>query len=495
MLLGTSTFVATAWLLGMLGLMLLMCAILGRTGHRFGIPVVFLFLGMGMLAGSEGFGRIAFSDYSMAFQFGTAALVLILLGGGLTTSLRQVRGAIFPAVVLATVGVGLTAAMVAWFGTFLGLERSEAILLGAVVSSTDAAAVFAVLRGAGTRLRPRVESTLEIESGINDPMAIILTVAATSIFAGESPALTALAVDLPMQLVVGLCAGLAIGLAARTAMRRLPLPTAGLYPVLTLGMGLFAFGATTLCHGSGFLAVYVAAVVLGNGVLPYRAGLERIHDALGWLSQVVMFLMLGLLVFPSQLGPVMREGFLIALFLSFFARPIAVTICLLPFGFKPMEIAFIGWAGLRGAVPIVLAIYPLLAEVPGALRVFNIIFFVVVMSAVAPGITLRPLARMMKMLSDSPPAPPAILEVNSTKLLSGELVSFFITDALAVCNARLSDIPFPNQAAATMIIRGGDLVAARGSTVLLPCDHVYVFCRYEDRPFMELLFGKPQQEG
>lgn len=494
MTLATSEFGATALLLSTFGVLLLSCALLGRPVERFGVPVVFVFLVLGMLAGSEGVGGIPFEDYQFAFRVGTAALILILLDGGLNTSLRAVRQSFSPAIVLATIGVAATAALVAGFARLLGLTWAEAVLLGAVVSSTDAAAVFAVLRGSGLRLQPRVGSTLELESGINDPMAVILTVTATEFFLGQAPSAARLALDVPLQLVIGLAIGVACGYGARWLLARVRLSTAGLYPVLTLGLGLLAFGAATLCQGSGFLAVFAAAVVLGNGPLPYRSGLSRIHDALGWLSQVAMFLMLGLLVFPSQLAPVAFNGVLVALFLSFVARPLAVLLCLAPFRLPIREVAYVSWVGLRGAVPIILATFPVLSGVPGAMNVFNIVFFVVVMSALAPGVTIRWVTRRLGLEAAETPVPPAVLEVNSTRALNGELISFFITEPLAVCNAALSDIPFPPDSAAVLVIRGGDLVAARGATVLRPGDHVYVFCRPEDRGFIELLFGRPQQE-
>jgi len=494
MLLGTTEFGATALLLATFGVLLLSCALLGRPAERFGVPVVFAFLVLGMLAGSEGYGGVAFEDYRFAFRAGTAALILILLDGGLNTAWRAVRRSALPAAVLATVGVALTAALVAVFGRLLGLSWAEAVLLGAVVSSTDAAAVFAVLRGSGLSLQPRVRSTIELESGINDPMAVILTMTATHFFLGDAPPAARLALDIPLQLVVGLAIGAGAGYAARWLLGRVRLATAGLYPVLTLGLGLLAYGAATLAQGSGFLAVFSAALVLGNGPLPYRSGLGRIHDALGWLSQVGMFLMLGLLVFPSQLAPVTLSGLLVALFLSFVARPLAVILCLAPFRLPAREIAYVSWVGLRGAVPIILATFPVLSGVPGAMNVFNIVFFVVVMSALLPGVTIRWVTRRLGLETEQSPVPPAVLEVNSTQILNGELISFFVTEPLAVCNASLSQIPFPAESAAVLVVRGGELLAARGTTVLRAGDHVYVYCRPQDKPFIELLFGRPQQE-
>lgn len=494
MLLAGSEFTYAALLLGTFGVLLAFSALLGRPVERFGVPVVFLFLGLGMLAGSEGIGGIAFEDYRFTFLMGNAALVLILLDGGFNTSLDTVRRTFVPATILATVGVAITAGLVALFGWLLGLKVAEAVLLGAIVSSTDSAAVFAVLRGSGLRLKPRVGGTIELESGINDPMAVILTVGATAWFLGEAPSIGRLALDVPLQLIIGLAVGLAVGWMTRLMLMRVRLATAGLYPVLTLGLSLLAFGAATLAGGSGFLAVFAAAWLLGNSSLPYKSGLARIHDALGWLSQVGMFLMLGLLVFPSRAWAEAGVGVMIALFLSFVARPISVALCLLPLRRPITEIVYVGWVGLRGAVPIILATYPVLAEVPGAMRVFNIVFFIVITSAIFPGVTIRRVTTWLGMQAAGSPPPPAVLEVNSTRLLNGELLSFYVTDALAVCGAKLADIPFPPESSAVLVIRGGCLIAPRGNTDFQSGDHVYIFCRSEDRIFFELLFGTAQQE-
>ncbi len=487
-------FIATALLLATFGALLLICALLGRTVERLGLPIVFVFLGLGMLAGSEGIGGVHFDDYQFAFRLGTIALILILLDGGLNTSLQTVRRSLAPAGLLATVGVLLTAALMALFARALGLSWSQAILLGAVVSSTDAAAVFAVLRGSGLRLSTRVGTTIELESGINDPMAVILTLAAVEWFSNTDTPVWHAFIEVPIQLAIGLAVGSLAGYATRLLLLRLRLSTAGLYPVLTLGLALLAYGAATLLQGSGFLAVFVAAIVLGNTRIPYRSGLARIHDALAWLGQVAMFLMLGLLVFPSQLLPLAGAGILIALFLAIVARPLAVIACLLPFSFRPREVAYISWVGLRGAVPIILATIPVMGNVPGSHQVFNLVFFVVVVSALIPGSTIRWITRFLDLEVPQQPQPVAALEITSTRLLRGDLMSFHVSESLAVCGATLSDVPFPAASAAVLVVRGEELLAARGSTRLAAGDHVYVFCRPEDRPFIELLFGRPQDE-
>jgi cell volume regulation protein A len=248
----------------------------------------------------------------------------------------------------------------------------------------------------------------------------------------------------------------------------------------------------TLLHGSGFLAVYVAAVMLGEGRLPYRPSLLRVHDALAWLSQITMFLVLGLLVTPSRLLNVAWLGLALALFLSLVARPLVVTLCLIPFRYPAKEIAYIGWVGLRGAVPIILGTFPVLAGAPGAMFIFDMVFFIVVVNAFIPGATLPWVTRRMGLEVAEPPSPKAVLEIESMQPLNGELMSFYVDPALAVTGVKLHELPFPEGAAAALIVRGQELVAPKGQTVLQAGDHIYVFSRREDKPFIQLMFGRPE---
>jgi cell volume regulation protein A len=483
----------TAVALTATGVLLAVSVLFSRASGRLGIPVALLFLLVGMLAGSDGIGGIPFEDYGLAFRVGTVALVLILFDGGLNTSLSAVRRVFGPASVLATLGVAGTAVLLALGARVVGLPWSQALLLGAVVSSTDAAAVFGVLRNAGVQIRRRVGLTLEVESGANDPMAVILTLSLTQAVAtGETPGLGVLGAVL-VQLAVGVAGGLAIGWAGRFVLARARLAAGGLYPVLTLALAFVAFGAPTLLQGSGFLAVYVAAVILGNGPLPYLASLRRVHDAMAWFSQVSMFLLLGLLAFPSRIAGVAGPGLALGLFLAFLARPLVVGLCLLPFRFGAREIAFVAWMGLRGAVPIILAAYPVMAQVPGSQRIFDLVFFVVVVSVLLQGGSIRRAARWLDVVSPGPPPPKAVLEILSTRPLGGEVLSFYVEPASAVAGSRISDLPFPEGSAVMLVVRGRDLVAARGRTLLQPGDHVYVFAPPEERPFVQLLFGRAEE--
>ncbi|HSD20083.1 MAG TPA: potassium/proton antiporter [Anaeromyxobacter sp.] len=484
----------TAFLLAAVGALLAVSVIASRASGRLGLPVALLFLLVGMLAGSEGLGRLPFEDYALTFRIGAVALVLILFDGGLNIDLASLRRVLAPATVLATAGVAGTAAVLALGARALGLGWPESLLVGAIVSSTDAAAVFSTLRSAGVSIRQRLAHLLEVESGVNDPMAVILTLTVTgALVTGERPG-PRLALEVILQLAIGLAAGVAIGYAGRWLLARVRLSASGLYPVLTIALACFAFGAPTLLSGSGFVAVYAAAVVLGNGPLPHASGLRRVHDAMAWFSQVAMFLLLGLLAFPSRLVSVAGPGLFLGLFLALVARPIVVFAMLLPFRMPLREIAFVSWVGLRGAVPIMLGTFPILAGLPYARHVFDLVFFVVVVSALVQGSTIGWVARRLGLEVQAAPSPRAVLEINSTQRLSGEVISFYVERASAVAGSRISDLTIPEGSAVMLVVRGRELLAARGRTVLEPGDHVYVFTSPGDKPFVQLLFGRQEED-
>ena len=474
--------------------LVLASVVFSRLLERTGIPVGLIFLAIGMIAGSDGLLGIAFDDYGFAFRIGAAALVLILFDGGLNTPMESVKRVWAPATLLASVGVFGVAAITALGARLLGFDWLPAMLLGAIVSSTDAAAVFASLRSSGVSLRRRVGSTLEIESGLNDPMAVLLTITLTTVLVtGETPSVARTAFVFARELGVGAVSGWLIGLAAQRLLRRLRLRSLGLYPVVTFGIALLTFGLTTAAHGSGFLAVYIAGVIIGNGTLPYRAGVFRTHDAMAWLGQIVMYLMLGLLVFPAQLPAVALTGLLLALVLVFVARPLVTAALLLPFRYSPREITYIGWIGLRGSVPIILAIYPVLLGAPAAQMIFNVVFFIVVVNAFLPGATVALTAKALDMHVDEPPRPHAVVEVESMDPLRGELLTFYVDEALAVIGVPLADLPFPEGASAALIIRKTEMIPPRGTTTLQDGDYVYVVARPEDRELILLMFGRPEE--
>jgi cell volume regulation protein A len=482
---------ATAATLAVLGLLMALSVLVSRVAGRISVPVTLLFLAIGMVAGAEKLGGVAFADYGLAFRLGTVSLVLILFDGGLNTPLAIVKRAAAPAALLATVGVLATAGLMALAARALGLPWPAALLLGAIVSPTDAAVVFSVLRG--TALTKRVATTLELESGLNDPLAVMLTVGLTALFGGHPPTALAFAGELVAELIVGAALGAGVGLGGRWLLHRVRPSALGLLPVLTVALAFGAFGTATLLHGSGFLATYVAAILIGNGNLPYRSGLLRVHDGVAWMGQVIVFVVIGILAVPTQLWAVAPIGLGLGMVLAFVARPLATALCLLPFRFAGREIAYMGWVGLRGAVPIILAIFPVLANVRDSGRIFDVVFFIVVVNALVPGATVRWVTRKLGMAVDAPPIPTAVLEIASTRPMQSEILSYYIDHASAVAGARLADVPFPSGAAVVLIVRGEELLPARGDSVLAPGDHVYVFCRPGDKPMVGLLFGQIEE--
>lgn len=481
--------------IALFGVLLILSVLSSRAAERTGLPLSLLFLGVGMLAGSEGFGWISFEDYEFAFKLGTLALALILFDGGLNTPVDTVRRVLGPSGTLATLGVVLTAGLLAGGGYLLGLPLPIALLVGAVVSSTDAAAVFSVLRGAGINLRRRVGLTLELESGLNDPLAIILTLAVADwAVRGGFPNTLELIIDVIAQTAIGAAIGIGIGMLSSLMLPRLGLRAGGLYPAFTLAVACLAYAVPTLLGASGFLAVYLAGLVVGHGVIPFRTSVIRVHDAIAWLSQIVMFLMLGLLVFPSRLVTAAPLGLAMAALLAWVARPIAVALCLVPFRYPAKEIGYIGWVGLRGAVPIILATVPILAGVPDARLVFDVVFFVVVVSALAQGATVPWLTRRLDLETADPPPPAAVLNIEAREPFTSDLHSYYVDDLLPVAWTRLADIPLPVTASVMLIVRERDLIAPRGDTVLAPGDHVYVLSRPDDEGTIQILFGRAETD-
>ncbi len=482
----------TALLLATGGFLLAASVLFSGATRRLGMPVGLVFVAIGMLAGREGLG-ISFDDYAFAWRLGTVALALILFDGGLNTPLASFRVALAPAAVLSTVGVLAMAGLVGAFARLLGLPWEQALLLGAIVSSTDAAAVFSILRTSGIQLKKRVGATLELESGLNDPMAVILTEALTHQLVTGRPLGWGTAVDVVLKLAVGLVAGLAIGWSGRWILGRVRLPVGGLYPVLTTAIALLAFGVPELLHGSGFLSVYVAAVLIGNGPLPFKGGVLHAHDAGAWFLQVCMFLVLGLLGTPSSLLASGLTGVALGFFVLL-ARPVVVVPLLAFFGFRWPERLYVGWVGLRGAVPIILAMVPVLARVPGASAIWDAVFFIVLVNITVLGFTVRRGARRLDLQTSRPPPPHGLIEISSSRPLDAEIEVFYVDPASAVAGSTLADLPpFPAGSAVLMVLRGDDLLTARGATVLEPGDHVYVLTRPEDRGFVHLLFGEAEQ--
>jgi cell volume regulation protein A len=375
---------------------LLVSVLVSKVSDRFGIPALLLFLIIGMLAGSDGPGGLHFDDPALAQSVGVVSLVLILFSGGLDTEWKAVRPVMRESLLLATLGVLLTAIAVGLFAkVLLGVPLAHGMLLGSIVSSTDAAAVFSVLRSKGIHLKGRLKPLLELESGSNDPMAIFLTVGMIGIITQPDLSPLSLITVFVRQMAIGAVLGLAMGKATVWLVQRLRLGYEGLYPVLTLAMVLFTFGLTAGLGGSGFLAVYVAGMVIGQPEFAQKRGLLHFHDGLAWLMQIAMFLTLGLLVFPSRLWPVAGVSLIIALCLMLVARPLAVFASLIPSALSWREKVFVSWVGLRGAAPIILATFPSLAGLPEADLIFHTVFFVVLTSVLLQGASIAAAARLL----------------------------------------------------------------------------------------------------
>jgi cell volume regulation protein A len=373
---------------------------------RLRLPALVLFMGVGMIAGSDGAGWIHFDNYDVARQIGTVALSLILFEGGLTTSLVDLRSVLRPAISLAIVGTILTAVFTGLAATvLLGLSPLHGLLLGSILASTDGAAVFAVLRGSA--LPPRLVHTLEGEAGLNDPVAVLLVVGFVSVLTKPGYGALDMAGLFVNELGVGALAGLLVGRGAAQAMHRLRLSGSGMYPVATIATAAIAYGAAETLHGSGFLAVYLAGLMLSSAPGPAQMTVTIFHEGAAWFAQVALFLTLGLLVFPSQLGSVWTPGVLVAVFLMLVARPIAVAIATSFDHFTGAERALLSWAGLRGGVPVVLATFPVIAHVPGSLQFFNIVFLTVVISTLVQGMTFEPFARRLGLAKPATAAAPA----------------------------------------------------------------------------------------
>jgi cell volume regulation protein A len=453
--------------------LVLLAAISSLLAFRFGAPLLLLFLLVGLIAGVDGLG-IDFSDNNAAYMLGSVALAVILFDSGFGTPIKAFRQAAVPAMVLASVGVlitsGLFGVVAAWLLDFSWLEG---LLLGAIVASTDAAAVFFLLRIGGINIRDQITSTLEVESGTNDPMAIFLTVTLVELVAagkGVSGLDLAVLVSFVKEMGIGLVTGLVGGWLIVKAANRFD-QDRGLAPILVLALALLVFSITGALHGSGFLAVYVAGLVAGNREIQSKLAIKRFQDGMTWLAQIVMFVMLGLLATPSQFDIIVIPAIILGVFLVFVARPLAVWLCLLPFDFAQKEITFIGWVGLRGAVSILLSILPILSGIKAGQEYFNITFIVVLVSLVVQGWTIKPVARRLGLLIPKQTGEVDRLEVDLPRTSNHELVSYrVIHDSPVLKGSRI-----PRWATPSLVIRDGRSMRYQYAGRLKEHDLVYIF--------------------
>jgi len=468
--------------------LLILAMAASKASGRFGIPAVLLFLVLGMLAGSDGPGGIEFDDFDVAQSVGIVALAYILFSGGLDTRWIDVRPVLGAAASLATVGVALTALITGLAAMLiLDVPFEVGLLLGAIVSSTDAAAVFSILRSRGVGLRGRLRPLLELESGSNDPMAVFLTIGFLELVTDDASSPLTLAPLFAQQMAVGGFVGYAIARLAVVGTNRIRLDYIGLYPVLTIAVVALAYAAAALLGGSGFLAVYIVGLVFGNSKVVHRASLMRFHDAIAWIMQIGMFLVLGLLVFPSDVVEVAARALAVAAVLVVVARPVATFVALGFSTFGTRERLLVSWVGLRGAVPIVLATYPRVEDVEHADLVFNTVFFIVIVSVLVQGTSIPLVARFLRL--DAPPTRPEPTLPDVADVMPGStLQELEISPGSAADGAALLELRLPGGVLAVLLTRGDAYFVPQGSTVLRGGDRVLVLADSRSLPALLRLF-------
>ncbi|MGC1242945.1 MAG: potassium/proton antiporter [Chryseosolibacter sp.] len=459
----------------LLGSLLLFISIISsKTSFRIGIPTLILFLIIGMLAGSDGPGGIYFNDPETAQLLGVIALTFILFSGGLDTKWESIRPIIRNGLALSTVGVLLTAGSVGLFATYiLGFTIYEGLLLGAIVSSTDAAAVFSILRSRNFGLKGTIRPLLELESGSNDPMAYFLTISMIYLIQAPEGSVWSLIPKFFIDMLLGVACGYVFGKLMIWILNRIQLNIDGLYPVLVLSLVFFTFSFSEQIGGNGFLAVYIAALLLGNSNFIHKKSLMRFYDGQAWLMQIIMFLTLGLLVYPKQIVPIVGEGIMISAFLIFFARPLSVFVAL-AFA-KDMNFRkklFISWVGLRGAAPIVFATYPLLANIEYATTIFHLVFFISVSSVLLQGTTLPFVAKWLHVNVPQKIKRNFPLDIELKDDLKSELVEMDIPEDSPAAGRPVVDLNLPKSAFIVLIHRTGKYFTAGGDTILEAGDHL-----------------------
>lgn len=476
--------------------LLLAGVLLSKTSSRFGVPSLLLFLVLGMLAGSEGLLGIEFEDFELAQRYGIIALAFILFSGGAGTAWRDVRRVLVPGVALATVGVLLSAivlgAIAAWI---LGLALLEGMLLGSVIASTDAAAVFSILRSRGVAILPRLRHLLELESGSNDPAAVFLTVGMIALIQRTSGGVIDLIGLFVLQMGLGLVAGWLLARGAVALINRLRLEYDGLYPVLTVAFVLLTYEGTAWLGGSGFVATYVAGLTIANAEFLHKRSLLRFHDAIAWLMQISMFVLMGLLVFPSDLVPVAGQATLVAAVLLLVARPLAVMLTLIPFRLPAREIAFVSWVGLRGATPIILATFPVVAGIDDGQIIFDVVFFVVLLSVLVQGTTIPAVAKRLGLATK--------LQTENTytfdAVIAGDeghgLREVTIGEGAPASGRSIVSLGLPAGVLVVLLYRTGQILVPQGGTVLEPGDRVLLLAEEDTYPAARDLLAGGGEEG
>jgi potassium/hydrogen antiporter len=469
---------------------LLAAGIVGAlVADRMRVPGLLLFLGLGMLAGSEGIGGIHFNDAELARTLGTIALVLIIFEGGLTAGWSEIRPVLGTAASLGTIGTAMTAVIAGFAAKLLfDLSTLEGMLVGAAIAATDSAAIFAVLRR--STLEKRLARSLEGESGMNDPVALLLVIGFIEWIQQPGYGLADMAGLLVLKLGLGAAIGLALGRLAVLALDRVKLPGDGIYPVATIAIAALAYGLAELAHGSGFLAVYLTALALGSARIPARRTVVAFHQGLGWVAQISLFILLGLLVFPSSLDDVAPEALALSAVLILVARPVAAVLATLFASLNMKERLMLGWAGLRGATPIWLATFPVVAGIGTGEELFAIVFFVVVSSTLVQGASFEPLASRLGLTTDEPALPRRLLESGRIRRMGGDVIAYRLPPGAAAAGYPVRDLDLPREALVNVIVRDGNAIPPRGSTELQEGDELHVLVRSELRDEVEALTKK-----
>jgi potassium/hydrogen antiporter len=463
-------------------LLLLLSVFAGKTSYKFGVPTLILFLGIGMLAGSDGVGGIHFDDPRLAQLIGIISLNFILFSGGIDTNWNQVKPVMWQGVVLSTLGVMLTAGTIGIFVWYItDFTIYESLLLGSIVSSTDAAAVFSILRSKSLALKSNLRPTLEFESGSNDPMAYVLTVTFLSMVVNQDQALITQLPAFFRQMIIGALGGFVFGKLSVFVINRIKLDFEGLYPVLVIALMFTTFSATDFVGGNGFLAVYISAVYLGNQILIHKKTILKVFDGLAWLMQIVLFLTLGLLVYPSEIVPFLGVGLLISIFLIVVARPVSVFLSLSFFRIKTRNKLFISWVGLRGAVPIVFATYPLLAGIEKADMIFNIVFFISLTSVIIQGTTLGPVAKLLHVALPERVKPREAMDEFLSDVPRDFMRELMVANNSPAIGKRIMDLKIPPAVIIALIKRNGKYFTPGGATELNAGDLLIILSDKEDK--------------
>lgn len=467
-------------------ILLLISVIAGRTIKRLGVPTLIFFLVVGMLAGSEGIGHIYFDNAALAQFIGVVALNFILFSGGLDTHWQSIKPVLWRGAALSTIGVFLTALSVGVFVHFVfGFTLAEGMLLGSVISATDAAAVFSILRSKGIGLKGHLRPVLELESGSNDPMAYFLTISLTAIVASGQTNFTELIPHFFKEFLLGGAIGFIMGKASVWLINNISLETEGLYPAMSLGLAVFTYSVTDFVEGNGFLAIYLCALIMGNSNMVKRRSLIKFYDGQAWLMQIILFLTLGLLVFPSRIMPLIGMGLLISAFLIFVARPLGVFASLAFFKTNLRSKLFISWVGLRGSVPIVFATYPLLAGIAKADLIFNLVFFISVTSVLLQGTTLSYVAKLLHVAVPSTVKKKIGFDFEAGDAIKSEMQEIIITESSKAVGKRIVELHIPSTVNILAIKRSNVFIAPNGLTKLLPGDILHVLA--EDKFSLEEL--------